>query len=301
MPITTSYIALLPILNDRCITFRGPSWWLTDGLQFRNLSENEARLISENSPRGFEHRIEPEQKVLVYSILSSGSYRHVSERHQKSIKDVALCSQVVLNLVADNDPIVLPYGVLISEAFTTRLRDVYEFDVWSDTIALRKKRYRIKDQFDRQEIEALYVIAYAALRRRSQLQIPLSRFCSALFKSNDEDRIIDLTIALESIVPGGGEFRFRFPYFLSLLVEDDSDEQKAAFRKLRVLYDARSALVHGSADRNRIINEAIRNWDEYVMYTKQCILYILQFESQDRDVNWKDHLFDLSYGGETLI
>lgn len=301
MPITTTYIALLPILNEKCITFRGPSWWLTDGLQFRSLSEDEARLISENSPRGFKHRIEPEQKVIVYSRLSSGRYRQIREKHQKLIKDVALCSQVVLNLVADNDPIVIPYGVVISKAFTARLRDVYEFDVWSDTIALQKKRYRIKDNFDRQEIEALYTITSAALSRRSQLQITLSRFCSALFKSNSEDRIIDLTIALESIVPGGGEFRFRFPFFLSLLVEDDSNEQKVAFEKLRTLYDARSALVHGSADRGKAINQVTQNWDEYVKYTKQCVLYILQFESQNRDVNWKDHLVDLSYGEEPLI
>lgn len=301
MPIATTYTVLLPILNEVCVTYRGPSWWIADGLQFRSLSNHEARFICENTPGGFEHRVEPDQKVLVLTNLQQGPYKQVKASQRIEVNNIALCSQVVLNLVADADPIIIPYGVVLSEAFTTQLRGVYEFEVWGDTLALRRKRYRIKKGIYRREIQALYGMAISALKRSPEIEITLSRFHSALLKGNSHDKLIDLTISLESLVPGGGEFRFRFPYFLSLVIEKDISERKGVFNDLRNLYDARSALVHGSPDRGSSVDQAINNWDRLVTFAKHCVLYRIQFECEVTDTKWKEHLTDLSYGEAPLI
>lgn len=265
------------------------------------MTDEEERLISEQAPRGFGHRVEAGQKVLVLTGLDKGPYDRAKVSHKSAVSHTLLCAEVAFNLVAESDAIVIPYGVVISEAHTRRLRCVYEFDIWGDTIALRRRRYRIKQGIDRSEIQALFERALSALGQQPELAITLSRFCSALMKDDFEDKLIDLTISLESLVPGGGEFRFRFPYFLSLLVESDAAQRRNAFSQLRILYDARSGLVHGSAERNRDTTRAIDNWPALIGFAKLCVLYRLEFEQMMPDSSWRDHLMDLAYGQAPII
>ena len=301
MPAVTTYQAILPILNETCVTFSGPSWWLADGLQVRRMTAQEERLVSEQSPRGFRHRVEAGQRLLAMTELEAGPYEVVRVSHEAAVSAAALCAQVAFNLVAESDPVVIPYGVVVSEAYTRRVRCVYEFDAWGDTIALRRLRYRVKQDIDRSEVQALFQMALSTLRGRPELRVTLTRMCSALVKANPEDKLIDLTISLESLVPGSGEFRFRFSYFLSLLVESGRDERKQAFEQLRTLYDARSALVHGSADRQRVIDRAIRAWPTLEGFARRCVLYRLEFERTASDLTWEEHLEGLAYGQPPLI
>ena len=301
MPILTEYCAYFPVLNEVCSTFRGPLWWLSDHLQFRSLTDHEARLITENAPRRFDRRVDSGQKALILSHLQRGALGKVKSRHQATIRATALSCQVALDLVAESDPIAIPYAVVLSWATTTRLRSIQEFDVWGDSLALRKSRYKVKQDITRHEIQELYRLTERALNRKPTIEVTLTRFCSSLLKSNEHDKLIDLAISLESLIPGGGEFRFRFPYYLSLLVESTTDERMKAFKTLRSLYDARSALVHGSTDPGKVISRALDQWTLLVRYAKQCLLYLVQFESQERETTWKDHLQTLSYGQSPLI
>ena len=301
MPAVTTYQAILPVLNKTCVTFRGPSWWLADGVQVRSMTVEEERLISEQAPPGFGHRVEAGQKILAMRDLEAGPYHRARISHEKAVNLTALGAQVALNLVAQSDPIVMPYGVVVSEAYTRRLRRVYEFDSWGDTTALRRRSYRVKQGIDRSEVEELFQMALSAMKQRPQLEITLSRLCSALVKTNFEDQLIDLAISLESLVPGGGEFRFRFPYYLSLLRYSDAEQRKDAFAQLRDLYDARSALVHGSADRSKCIADVSSSWPWFVTSAKHCVLYRLEFEHSMPDSDWKEHLTDLAYGQPPIL
>ena len=300
MPIVTTYSAMLPILNDSCVTFGG-RWWLAGGVQVRSVTNEEERFVSERAPRGFGHRVAAGQRMLAITSLEAGPYDRVEISHEKAVNLTALCAQVAFNLVAESDPMVIPYGVVVSEAYTRRLRCVYEFDAWGDTIALRRRRYRIRQDIERSEVKALFEMALASVEPRPELAITLRRLCSALVKTDFEDQLIDLAICLESLVPGGGEYRFRFPYYLSLLTERTAEERKNAFGKLRTLYDARSALVHGSANRSRDVTKAATIWPMLVASAKRCVLYRLQFERTVSDLTWKEHLEDLSYGKPPLL
>jgi hypothetical protein len=301
MPLVTEYTAFLPVLNNRCITYRGPSWWLADRIQFRSLTEQEARLIEENAPRDFSHRVEPSQRVIVVGGLVSGSYDQVERVHSVYLRAVSMYTQTVFNLIADEGSVSLPFAVVFSQAVRIRLRNVYEFDIWGDSLDLRRLSYRIKPTVTRQEVQELYRIIRLAHERNPEIEIPLGRFCSALLKNNNQDKLIDLTIALESLVPGGGEFRFRFPYFLSLLISQDVNERKQARILLQKVYDARSALVHGASDRQRLISRVTREWDQILGYAKRCILYRILFGSSDQDLEWYDHLVELAYGAVPLL
>ncbi len=301
MPRITSYQAILPILNGTCITFRGPSWWLADGIQVRSLSEDDARFVLEEAPRGFEHQVEAGQKVLVVTDLAKGPYDRVGEELERDVSNRAICAQATLNMLAEASPIVMPYCVVISEAYIRRVRDIHELEVWGDTTVLRRQPYRIGQDITVAEVKFLFEMAMSALKQRPELGVTLKRFCSALIKSNPSDKIIDLTIALESLVPIDSEIRFRFSFYLSLLAETGNEERKSAFEDLRILYDARSQIVHGGADQGKAISKVLKKWTRLIKFAKKCIVYRLHFEGQMPGVQWQNHLQDLAYGETPLL
>jgi hypothetical protein len=301
MPVITEYEALIPALNERCSTFRGPSWWLADSLQFRGLSAQEVRLIAENSPRGFTHRAEENQRVLVVSNLTSGPLDRVKDQHEEYLRAVALTAQTCLNIASGGGAVSFPYCAVISTARTRRLRSIYEFESWGDTLHIRNARYQVKPEISQDELQELYSITFLAYQAQPALHVTMSRYCSALVKSNDQDKLIDLTIALESIVPGGGEFRFRFPFFLSLIISPNTTERIAANDLLTEVYDARSALVHGSIEYQGKIDRAIQHWQSIEDFARRCLFYRIHFETHDHVGTWKDHLLSLAYGAAPLL
>ena len=82
---------------------------------------------------------------------------------------------------------------------------------------------------------------------RGGVEIALSRFNQSYVRDSLEDRLIDLTIALESCLLAGldskTELKYRFTLRGTALLAQQSQPQEVS-RKLSALYDARSAIVH---------------------------------------------------------
>jgi hypothetical protein len=77
----------------------------------------------------------------------------------------------------------------------------------------------------------------------------LQRFSSSFERPNVEDSIIDLSIGFESILlyDSQDELNFKLRNRASHLIEEtDNEKRKIISEHMRVLYDARSAIVHGS-------------------------------------------------------
>ena len=117
MPKKTSYYAIMPILNKSFISFSGPSWFLQESIQFRSMTDEEKRFIQENSPSSFNHDLSDVKKALIYSDLNEGVYKKVSKQIEQEINHISLSTQTCFNILASKDPIVMPFCILISEAF----------------------------------------------------------------------------------------------------------------------------------------------------------------------------------------
>ena len=297
----TKFHALLPILNQSCVTFKGPAWWIAPDLQFRSASEEEARLVSEQAPKGFHLPLDTGQKIMVLTSLPASSRQERSALHAQFVASVALAAQLAFAFAATQEPLVIPYAAILSTSGVRRLQALHQFETWGDTVLLRKRKYRIKSGITAAEVSALFSLARGAVASNTSLIIPFRRFCSAIVKTDPHDKLIDLTIALESFLPGGGEFRFRFPYFLSLLASSETQDREVAFLDLRLLYDARSALVHGTTDNDKSISQALGKWDRLLTLSRQCILYRMHFESAATGTTWNHHLSALSYGASPLV
>lgn len=294
MPLTTSYQVFLPFLNQHVTSFRGPSWFLSENVQIRRMTNEEINFLSDLTPRQFLYLFDEDRKVAVLTGLQSGPYSRVRAGQEAEISKVALCIQTVFNLVGDEHALSIPYGFAIGEARVKRLIRIHEFDIWSDTLSISRKPYRFRVGVTALEIANLFSQLLLALSREPNIRFALTRFSSALLKINKNDKLIDLGISLESLVPGGGEFGFRFPFFLSLIADQAVDRRRQIREHFDLLYKARSAVVHGEDRRD--IQSAVAQWDDLVSHAKQCLLYRIYFETLHLPVAWNDHLVDLAYG-----
>jgi Apea-like HEPN len=123
-------------------------------------------------------------------------------------------------------------------------------------------RYRL----DRSELPALLAlkeeiaVARAAGRLRG-LEVALRRFDLSYERERPEDRLIDLTIALESslLADLDQELRYRIAVRGAALLSP-ARTSRETFRLLRAMYDVRSAIVHGGSDQSDAsVQEIIRS------------------------------------------
>jgi hypothetical protein len=103
-------------------------------------------------------------------------------------------------------------------------------------------------QTDLPVVQGVYEALQKLNTQKGGLAVSLRRFNEAYDRSTPEDKIIDLTIALESCLLAGmeGELSYRFSlYGAALLAEAKLWEPEKAQSLLKAMYAIRSAIVHG--------------------------------------------------------
>lgn len=113
------------------------------------------------------------------------------------------------------------------------------------------------------------------------------------------DKIVDITISMESLIEGRDELRYKFSLYNSVVSESEAGERLKAFGLLQNLYDARSAIVHGdveSNDNKKAIDKTKENWAEIVRLAKATINYYLIFLGVRKKSEWNSHLKNLVFG-----
>jgi hypothetical protein len=85
---------------------------------------------------------------------------------------------------------------------------------------------------------------------------------------NLNERMIFLTIALEAMLGGGTELRYRYANRAAVLLGDDAEKRKKYYQLILDAYDTRSKIVHG--DINWQVNE--QEILEYTEAIRQMVL-----------------------------
>jgi hypothetical protein len=155
-------------------------------------------------------------------------------------------------------------------------------------------------------LSKFYDVISKVYEKHPGIILTLDRFNSALFRSGTYDKIIDITIALESLIRGKTELRYKFALYNSWADgEVDIKGRKDCFNLLMSLYDARSEIVHGSAQtakqHERIVSPIIRRWDDVIKIAENILgYYLLYLYFNDID-KWYEHQENLSLGIERRI
>ncbi|HZH29207.1 MAG TPA: hypothetical protein VEY11_00315 [Pyrinomonadaceae bacterium] len=85
---------------------------------------------------------------------------------------------------------------------------------------------------------------------KKELGTAIRRFSYSCVRHQNEDKIVDLMIAAESLFLRGtkeGEKRFRLAFRAGRFLSTDPDKQKEIYDRMRKAYDLRSLLVHGGS------------------------------------------------------
>jgi hypothetical protein len=121
----------------------------------------------------------------------------------------------------------------------------------------------VLEKYDEASVRAiLKLLAQSRPYLRGSLGVALRRFNSANERLKDEDRLLDLIIAMEALLLRGdeqNELGFRFALRGTALISDKKI-RKEIFSNLKSAYDLRSRIVHG--EREHSINKLLKRLRE---------------------------------------
>jgi hypothetical protein len=303
-----SWRIIIPLLNKQVVTFRGPVWYLGDGVYCRTIADEDFGALwrhfgeKDNEYKPF---VTPSSKCIYTDGTLLAKEPKPSDLAQFA-KGQSLIIQSVLNLFSTGNPAVLSFAAVVQESRKTTVTRIVDLEPAADIHRFRDQRYKIKPSATQQLVHEMYTLVSQVIHQRPQVRVTLTRYNSSLTRIAHSDRIIDTTISLESLIREKHELRFKFSTYLSFVLEADPKNRLKAFRLLATLYDARSGLVHGTPNDKSVkkaLTEVLDNWEYISHMTKTAIIYYLLYLSSEseRPANWSEHLKRLMLGIDTRI
>lgn len=146
--------------------------------------------------------------------------------------------------------------------------------------------------------------AYGALDRAPLARLAITRTCRAARQGPNGDGIIDLAIALESLLSANTEIKFQFSLFHALLRTDALADREDAFALLRDLYDCRSLFAHGGvagkSSKTKIKNVTAR-WGDLIGIARDNLTYYLAYCTVNKHAEWDAHVNRLAMGAPRIV
>lgn len=286
----------MPLLQKKVVTFRGPTWYFDEGVFLETIyDEDYGAFQRDDLHESYTTWIDIRTTCLYVNDPTFTNLRTFSKRVATQIK-------FVLNNYASQAPVVLPYAALIQVGSKkSSVKEIVDIEAISNPHAVRSQIYRIRPGSDRTSISAHYKVVNKCCHDHSPIVFTIDRFNSALTRNDIHDRIVDITISLESLIPGIQELTFKFALFNSIIAQSEPEARSNAFDLLKDLYIARSGIVHGdvaSRDKDRSIRVVTDNWEKIIRIAKACLNYYLIFLHDKGRDNWDLHLRNLLFGLE---
>lgn len=303
-----SWRIIIPVLNQHVTTFKGPVWYLGNGVYWRKIDDKDfGALWRHFGDKHDEYKtlVSPSTKC-VYVDESVLDGELTLPEVVATAKKQATVVQSVLNLLSSGNPVVLSFAMVVRESRKPIVQDLVDLDPVSHMHTFRAQRYGIKDSVTQESIREMYTIVSEVIDRYPQTLVTLGRYNSSLTRAAESDRVIDITISLESLLRERHELRFKFATYLSFVAESTPGDRMKAFGMLMALYDTRSGLVHGTPE-DRDVEKARKkvcdNWEYVARIAKTALVYYLLylFSKEQKGVKWKEHLKRLMLGVDTRI
>lgn len=155
-------------------------------------------------------------------------------------------------------------------------------------------KYEIDNTVSPNEIKTLYQSTQKAVLKDKSLIISIKRFNGALTKTELDDKLIDITICLESIFNAQNEISFRFSLYNSIISEADPQRRYESFLLLKKLYNLRSNIVHGNKDIDSVWTS--ENWPKIISIAKIALVKKIEFLQANESLAWQAHLDKIALG-----
>jgi len=289
---------ILPILNHPTITYKGPTWYLSDNISIETIDGEDFGLIFSYKKSEYLSFLKAESKCIRIENIDPKNSEEIAKNESSKIS-------FLFNYFKDNDPLALSFAVQITKRRKQKLDKIFDLPVISETRFRTKNPYRIKKGIKREIITSFFRVIDDVHKNQEGLILTLSRFNSALFRKDPYDKIIDITISLESLISGTSELRYKFSLYNALVSEDENELREEAFLTLQLLYDARSTIVHGARISQSTFNKKIQpildNWEKVVGIAEKVLGYYLLYMNDHEIDQWHKHQKNIALGIENRI
>lgn len=202
-----------------------------------------------------------------------------------------------LNFFSGLDALSFPFSVLIREVGrkkTASFKAGKHNQLPGPSSA--SQEYRLIEGTAAADLQKVFHLTSLAIAADARVRIMMDRFNSALRRDRLEDKIIDLAVALETMLDETTEISFRLSLYLAFACQQ---EKEVAYELFKTLYDVRSRIVHGSAHlqrAQRAIGDIEQRMPDILKYSKAAMLYYYTFLSQPPPRDWSKHCLGLVLG-----
>jgi len=289
---------IFPILNKNASIFTGPLLYLSDKVSIETMSSEDIGLITTHPSDEYKSLLPKNAKVINIRDVDATDIDNIVRANS-----TILC--FILNYMKDEHPISLSFAAQISKKTKSKVDKIIEMPVSADTHTQRKNVYKLKKTNKGSDLADFYKVVMTVYEKHQHILLTLDRFNSALWRKLENDKIVDITIALESLIDGNSELQYKFSLYNSFASEADVTKRGDVSKTLKQLYNARSAIVHGSAmtknEHDKKIKPIIDNWNEIVKIAEKAIGYHLLYLYGHDISSWYSHQENMAIGSEARI
>lgn len=291
--VASDHYLLIHILNKSIRLGGVTALVLDEAVEIRPIQEPHYGAILDSAPEQYKDNILTNSKCIY---IKCDSNIDVSEK----LRYFEAVIKYVFNFYAEEGTLFFSVGMLARQAKKFKIIKNVIFFQNTDRFNIVKIGYTLSKKVTPDEIKSYFSTVRRVIDNNKGVFVTINRINLFVVKDQFEDRIVDLTIALESLIPGRDELRFRFALYLSFIVESDPTKRNDVFNTFRDLYDVRSRIVHGgdSDDRTARVDDRIREKiKEIQRLAFAAINYYIYFLSKNELVKWDAHLRSLVVSG----
>lgn len=212
--------------------------------------------------------------------------------------------QYIFNAFRDQDfsTLSISFGILIN-GNVAEVIDIGQTE-YHETEA--SKDFKCATGVKWETIKDTYQLLTRACNKYKKLYLTINKFNSSLGRKKDEDKIIDLTISLESTVQDDkSELSFKFALLNTYAsgITNLADRLKT-YEMLKSLYNTRSTIVHGGKDEQKtkeLIEKTAGQIEEIESLTVRVITQIAFFLENNDAKLWTSFVIDNVISGNINI
>lgn len=195
----------------------------------------------------------------------------------------------------DSGPLQLTFAVELNDG---NFQTLFPLTTVDSSYSPVMRTFILPNEEARATINAYIAVLLAANSKMSTL-IAYERYNSSLFRTSVEDKLIDCTISAESLIGATTELSYKFSLFLSFVAGRDAELRNYVFKLLKLMYEARSKLVHGDPKSGEKLASVQAQWKNIHTVLLGCLDYYATHHAQESLVksDWLEHLNALVIGG----
>jgi hypothetical protein len=288
----------MPFMNKSTSFLRGPAVYLDDNNSVQSITQEEINALSKKDSVDFAVHLVKSPRVCYMRDITTTQTPEYLQGRTAGIR-------FLFNTFRTSDPIVCPSLYILSGSNKLRLTSVHTSDNHGNLNIGYKYKYKMRAGITRENISNMFAVINKALAGALSLALTLDRFNSALIRTSEADRIVDLTISMESLIPGDTELAYKFALYNSIFATTNPDERLDTFKLLQALYGARSKIVHGESISDKKpkknIDDVLTEWDRLLDIANKSITYYMLYLFNHSIDNWSIHLKKLALGVDKRI